>query len=85
MVQLQKMALNYETNQYIRISRGGNNTKIHAVVDALGNPIHVQLNAGNIHDISVAKEVLSNINIDNSILMADKTYGTIDFHEYIAT
>ena len=40
-----------QKNQCIGVSRGGRSTKIHAVVDALGNPIHVQLSAGNVHDV----------------------------------
>jgi hypothetical protein len=32
-----------ETNQDTGLSRGGRNTKIHAVVDALGNPVKLYL------------------------------------------
>ena len=41
-------------NQYIGVSRGGKSTKIHAIADALGNPIEVMLTAGNIADVTVA-------------------------------
>ena len=47
-----------QKNQCIGVSRGGRSTKIHAVVDALGNPIHVQLSAGNVHDVKVAQELV---------------------------
>ncbi|MBE0343600.1 transposase [Paenibacillus sp. 28ISP30-2] len=46
-------AENAETNQEIGLSRGGQNTKIHAVVDALGNPVRLFLTSGNIHDCTV--------------------------------
>ena len=51
----------FEKNQCIGITRGGRNTKIHAVVDALGNPIHVQLSSGDIHDSIIAEDVLNHI------------------------
>jgi len=67
------------------MSRGGKNTKIHAIVDGLGNPVYVQLSAGNIHDVSVAEEVLSHIDIEGSIVMADKAYGANTFRKSIET
>ena len=50
-------------NQCIGITRGGRNTKIHAVVDALGNPIHVQLSSGDIHDSIIAEDVLNQVDL----------------------
>ena len=38
----------------IGVSHGGKTTKIHAVVDALGNPAHFLLTGRNIFDASVA-------------------------------
>ena len=52
-----------QKNQCIGVSRGGRSTKIHAVVDALGNPIHVQLSAGNVHDVKVAQEMLEAVKL----------------------
>ncbi len=48
-----------QANQCIGVSRGGRSTKIHAVVDALGNPIEVMLTARNVHDVTVAEKLLS--------------------------
>jgi len=48
----------WNSNECIRVSSSGRSTKIHAVVDALENPIHVQLSAGNVHDVTVAEELL---------------------------
>lgn len=74
----------YEQNQCIGITRGGRNTKIHAVVDALGNPIYVKLSAGNVHDSVIAEDVLEHVHLDGTIVMADKAYGKYDLREYIA-
>jgi hypothetical protein len=40
--------------QAIGRSKGGLTTKIHAVVDALGDPIRIKPTAGNVHDINPA-------------------------------
>ena len=69
----------------IGASRGGRSTRIHAVVDALGNPIHVQLSAGNVHDVAVAEELLSAVSIKDSMVLADKAYGAFRLREYIST
>lgn len=58
--------------QAIGRSRGGNTTKIHALVDALGNPLHVHLTAGNIHDVSEAAKLVEQAQGKNFI--ADKGY-----------
>jgi hypothetical protein len=36
-------------------SRGGLTTKIHAIVDALGNPLAVSLTGGHVHDVMQPK------------------------------
>jgi len=54
-------------------SRGGLTTKIHALVDADGLPIRLQLTAGQRHDGPVAEEMLDGLN-DGDILLADKAY-----------
>jgi transposase len=35
-------------------------TKIHALVDALGNPANLKLTAGQIHDLACAQELVEN-------------------------
>lgn len=76
----------YEKNQCIGIARGGRNTKIHAVVDAPGNSIHVQLSSGDIHDSVIAENALDHIDLkpNETTVLADKAYGSYDFREYIA-
>ncbi len=76
----------FEKNQCIGITRGGRNTKIHAVVDALGNPIHVQLSSGDIHDSMIAEDVLEHVDLkpNETTVLADKAYGSFSFREYIS-
>jgi len=61
------------------MSRGGKNTKIHAVVDGLGNPLYVQLSSGQVSDISVAFDLLENVDVKGSIVMAYRDYGAAAF------
>jgi transposase len=70
-------------HQEIGASRGGKNTKIHAVVDALGYPIHLHLSEGNIHDSQEAQECLESIDLEGTIVMADKAYGSKEIRESI--
>jgi transposase len=78
-----KGAPNADSNQNIGLSRGGRNTKIHAVVDALGNPIHLQLTPGNINDCTAAVDVLSNVDLSGSVILGDKAYGTLEIRRHI--
>ena len=73
-----------QANECIGVSRGGRSTKIHAVVDALGNPIEVMLTAGNVHDVTVAEKLLSRIRLKGSTVLADKAYGKWALREFIA-
>ena len=44
-------------------SRGGASTKIHAVVDAYGNPVHLMINEGQRNDIVYAIPLLEQVKI----------------------
>ena len=72
-VRVQKRAVNSENHQFIGVSHGGKTTKIPAVVDALGNPVHFLLTGGNIFDASVAVDLLSEVNISGSNILGDNT------------
>lgn len=78
-------AINRETNQHIGLSHSGHTTKIYAVVDRLGNPVYFQLSSGNLHDSTLAVDVLSNIDIKGSNILGNKAYGTKEFKECIAS
>jgi transposase len=73
-----------DENQAIGVSRGGKNTKIHAVVDALGNPVKLLFTAGNVSDTSTAISLISEVvDISASIVLADKAYGSKAIRRYI--
>ena len=56
-------------------SRGGLTTKIHALVDADGRPIGIDLTPGQAHDSKMAEPMLKNIRA-GTILVADRAYDT---------
>ena len=67
-------------NQAIGRSRGGLTTKIHMVVDALGNPLAFSLTGGQVHDITQAETLTAKIQAE--ALLADKGY---DSDKYVAS
>jgi transposase len=58
--------------QCIGRSRGGLTSKIHALVDALGNPVHLHITPGNVADVSEASRLSEAAQGENFI--ADKGY-----------
>ncbi len=58
--------------QSIGVSRGGLNTKIHAVCDALGNPLRFKLTPGNISDVGELPGLIKGLSA--KALLADKGY-----------
>lgn len=66
------------------MSRGGKTTKIHAVIDGLGNPVHFILTGGEEHDSKQAIPLLSELKIADSNILTDKAYGTVDIRNYIS-
>ncbi|QIV95708.1 dTDP-glucose 4,6-dehydratase [Allofrancisella inopinata] len=61
-----------DNNQAIGRSVGGLTTKIHAMTDALGNPIEILLSEGKTHDSKVAIALLQNVY--NTKVIADRAY-----------
>jgi transposase len=53
------------------------------VVDSLGNPVYLQLSGGNIHDATMAVEVLTHVDVSVSTVLADKAYGTKEILDYL--
>ena len=64
-------------------TRGGLNTKLHAVVDGLGNPVTFLLSAGNDHDSVHTIELLGKVEISGSNVLADRAYGAQAIRTYI--
>ena len=62
-------------------SKGGFTTKIHAVVDALGQALRFNLTAGQRHDITQASDLLTGF--ENANVIADKGYDSNAFIKQI--
>ena len=60
-------------------SRGGLTTKIHALVDARGRPIHLKLTEGQAHDGRSAADMFETI-VAGNILLADRAYDSDALH-----
>ncbi|OCJ51697.1 transposase, partial [Agrobacterium tumefaciens] len=56
-------------------SRGGLTTKIHALVDADGRPVRLELTAGQAADAPMAEKLLSDLQ-PGAMILADKAYDT---------
>lgn len=55
-------------------SKGGNTTKVHMLTDAHGNPVHFEITAGNIHDVSVGGKLINKSEAEN--IIGDKGYDS---------
>jgi transposase len=69
--------------QDIGVSRGGKNTKIHALVDALGNPIRLLFTSGEVHDSKAGVPLLEGFELAASAVLGDKAFGTTQILTYI--
>ncbi len=71
--------------QAIGRSHGGLTTKIHALVDALGNPVDLMLTPGQAHDLACAEPLLEEADpeaqIGNKAYDADPLLDTFDQRE----
>lgn len=56
-------------------------TKIHAIVDALGNPLVVSLTGGQVHDITQAQALVQQV--EPAALLGDKGYDSDGFAEHL--
>ncbi|MBC7449008.1 MAG: IS5 family transposase [Hymenobacteraceae bacterium] len=57
-------------------SKGGLTTKLHAVVDALGNLVHVHLSAGQESDCKYFARMAARLPASVQVVVADKGYDT---------
>lgn len=70
-----------QPQQALGRSKGGFSTKIHALVDALGNPLKFIFSAGQRHEISQAEALIEDI--WRSIVIGDKGYDSNAFVEIL--
>ena len=70
-----------QSNQSLGRSRGGFTSKIHVLVDALGNPLRIILTAGQKSDVVQGKSLLSGDKLEQVI--GDKVYDSDDLVNYI--
>ena len=63
---------NNQDQEALGRSKGGFSTKIHALVDALGNPIKFIVTPGQRHEITQADSLVQDLK--NTMLLADKGY-----------
>lgn len=84
-VRVHPCAAGYEQGQHDREalggSKGGFTTKVHAVVDALGQALKFSLTPGQRHDITQAGYLIEGF--ENSNVIADKGYDSKSFIEQI--
>ncbi len=64
-------------------SKGGLTTKIHAVVDAEGRPVRLDLTPGQTNDCKPALDLLADLE-NGAVLLADKAYDTEAIRSFAA-
>ena len=70
-------------NKAVGRTKGGLNTKVHAIVDGLGNPVAFLLSPGNDNDSTHAIDLMDKTDLTGSNLLGDKAYGTKEILAYI--
>lgn len=68
-------------NQLIGRSRGGPNTKIHALVDGKGRMLRLLGTSGNRHDITAAFDLVDGFS--DAIILADKAYDSDEYRHFL--
>jgi transposase len=69
-----------EKNQAVGRSRGGRNTKIHALADAKGRLIAILLTGGEAHDCPIAERLFRRVKSPQRLL-GDKAYDSTELRE----
>ena len=70
-----------EGEQALGRSRGGYTSKIHVLVDGLGNPLRVCLTPGQRHDSTQAVSLIGDFKFEN--LLADRGYAGQEIVQYL--
>jgi transposase len=72
-----------EQKQAIGRSRGGRNTKIHAIADAKGRLLSILLSGGETHDCPPAKRLIQRTRPAKKLL-GDKAYDSADLRHWLS-
>src|SRR6188508_1194216 len=72
-----------EQTQAIGRSRGGRNTKIHAIADAKGRLLSISLSGGDAHDCPPAQGLIGRIKAARKLL-GDKAYDSADLRQWLS-
>ena len=67
-------------NEQVGNSRGGRNTKVHALVDAKNRILKIIISQGNRHDICFANELVADVP-DGIVVIGDKGYDSDEFRD----
>ena len=70
-------------NQAIGVSRGGKNTKIHALINKKKELLSFLLTGGEVFDSKVAVDLLRTVDLIDKTVLADRAYGASDIRKYI--
>ena len=65
----------------IGMTKGGRNTKVHALCDEKGRPTCILLTAGNVNDCTAASSMIDKMPATAKTLLADKGYDTDEIRE----
>jgi transposase len=71
-----------EQNQAIGRSRGGRNTKIHAIADAKGRLLSILLSGGEAHDCPPAQRLIRRTKAARKLL-GDKAYDSAELRQWL--
>jgi transposase len=71
-----------EQKQAIGRSRGGRNTKIHAIADAKGRLLSILLTGGEAHDCTVAERLIRRTDAAKQLL-GDKAYDSTELRDWL--
>lgn len=70
-----------QENQAMGRTKGGLNTKIHAIVDNKANPVALILTGGNVSDVGIAPGIIEEL--EGVVIVADKAYDSDPLREQI--
>ena len=64
---------------------GGKTTKIHLSTDKYGNPIKINLSAGNVNDSVLFEKQIEGFNLKDVVILSDRAYSNYDIIEILRT